>query len=340
MSAERVGLEQRNVAREPCAWVVRGEPGGGESGGGISLVQYNLDNNVVTLGYGDRVIDAPTTVFEDKEMLDAYVELWHEDKGEGEWKESDKKTTRSYFWSSYVWRFCNHVNVEDLVVLPPKREKWIAIGKITGPAERDADRPPGAQLYRQVQWLDKNVPEFNVLEDLWRAATHRRTFSQVGGKDAILQVEFRKRLEHLAKNGYDPGSSESPGAGRSIWSGDEAGVQPNGAIEVAEGAKYQVWVNRYERDSGARRWRLEHDGYTCQVCDLKFEDRYGEFALGYMQVHHVVPLSQITDHDNYKVNPEKDLVAVCPNCHAMLHHHPDKPCSVETLKQEIGKAEG
>ena len=76
------------------------------------------------------------------------------------------------------------------------------------------------------------------------------------------------------------------------------------------------------------------------MCDLKFEDRYGQFSRGYMQVHHIMPLSQIPGHEIYKVNPSTALVAVCPNCHAMLHHHPDKPCTVETLKQEMEKAEG
>ena len=109
--------------------------------------------------------------------------------------------------------------------------------------------------------------------------------------------------------------------------------------EVPEGAKSRVEVNRYERDRNARQKCLDHFDYTCQVCDLRFEDRYGEFAREYMQVHHKVLLSQIADHENYKVNPLTDLVAVCPNCHAMLHHHPDKPCTVEKLKQEMDRAQ-
>ena len=48
----------------------------------------------------------------------------------------------------------------------------------------------------------------------------------------------------------------------------------------------------------------------------------------------------IANHDNHKVNSKTDLVAVCPNCYAMLHHHPDKPCTVETLKQVMMKAQG
>ena len=111
-------------------------------------------------------------------------------------------------------------------------------------------------------------------------------------------------------------------------------------LEVPEGAKTRVEVNRYERDPKARRRCLEHYDYTCQVCDLKFEERYGAFACRYMHAHHIVPLSQIADHDNHTVNPETDLVAVCPNCHAMLHHRSRIPRTVETLGQLMAEAEG
>lgn len=78
---------------------------------------------------------------------------------------------------------------------------------------------------------------------------------------------------------------------------------------------------------------LEHYDYRCEVCGLRFEERYGEFAREYMHVHHKTPLSQIDDHQNHRIIPEADLIAVCPNCHAMLHHHPDKPCDIKTLQQ-------
>ncbi len=320
MAAERVGLEQGNVPRESCVWVVRGEPGGGESVGGSSFVEYNLAKDVVTLGWGDRAIDAPRTVFEDREMLNRYIEQWHEDNKDPERKESEEETT-----VSNVWLFCNEIEVGDLVVLPPIGEKWIAIGEVTGPAERDADRPDGAQLYRQVEWL----PERDLAKVLMSEVPGdlQNSIWSSGTVFSIKKPGAYRRLMRLV----DP----HPG-GRS---GDEAGVRPTIGFEVPEGAKKREEVNRYERDPGARRWRLEHDDYTCQVCGLRFEDRYGEFALGYMQVHHKVPLSQITDHDNYKVNPATDLVAVCPNCHAMLHHHPDRPCTVEKLKQEMKKAQ-
>ena len=48
-----------------------------------------------------------------------------------------------------------------------------------------------------------------------------------------------------------------------------------------------------------------------------FGNRYGELGEGYIHVHHVVPLSKIGKE--YTVDPVKDLIPLCANCHAMVH---------------------
>ena len=44
---------------------------------------------------------------------------------------------------------------------------------------------------------------------------------------------------------------------------------------------------------------------------------------------------------NKTVTSENDYwraINVCPNCHAMPHRHPDRPCSVEELRRLMGEA--
>ena len=84
-----------------------------------------------------------------------------------------------------------------------------------------------------------------------------------------------------------------------------------------EGAKYKITVNAYERDKTARMNCLNYHGYTCKVCGFNFEEKYGSIGKEFIHVHHIVPLSTIGK--TYKVNGIKDLIPVCPNCHAMLH---------------------
>ena len=84
-----------------------------------------------------------------------------------------------------------------------------------------------------------------------------------------------------------------------------------------EGAKKQITVNAYERNSQARKECVEHYGTKCSICDFDFEKKFGDIGKGFIHVHHVKPLSEIDKE--YKINPVKDLRPVCPNCHVMLH---------------------
>jgi 5-methylcytosine-specific restriction protein A len=84
-----------------------------------------------------------------------------------------------------------------------------------------------------------------------------------------------------------------------------------------EGATHQVLVNRYERSSIARQRCIEYNGHCCIVCGIDFEKVYGEIGKGFIHIHHIVPLNEIGEE--YEVDYKKDLIPVCPNCHAMLH---------------------
>ena len=95
-----------------------------------------------------------------------------------------------------------------------------------------------------------------------------------------------------------------------------------------------VVVNRYERNPEAREKCIAAHGYKCEVCGMDFEKTYGEIGKDFIHVHHIVPISTIGNE--YKLDPEKDLVPVCPNCHAMLHRGIDgKVLTVEELKTII-----
>lgn len=101
-----------------------------------------------------------------------------------------------------------------------------------------------------------------------------------------------------------------------------------------EGIKKQILVNRYERSSMARKKCLEHHKPICAVCDMNFVQIYGEIGKDFIHIHHLIPLHKIGKE--YKIDYEKDLIPVCPNCHAMLHRKIEgKEPSIEELKQMI-----
>lgn len=113
-------------------------------------------------------------------------------------------------------------------------------------------------------------------------------------------------------------------------------VRPNPIAEeitkseaLYEGASKVISINVYERNPKASAKCIEYYGCECAVCSFNFEAVYGEIGKNYIHVHHIIPLSEIGT--SYKVDPIKDLIPVCPNCHAMIHRV-KKPLSIKQLK--------
>lgn len=122
------------------------------------------------------------------------------------------------------------------------------------------------------------------------------------------------------------------------WS-SRVGAKPFGGIEeissptpVTRKHVSRVYVNRYERDPKARALCLARYGTTCQVCGKLLEQVYGPAAKDVIHVHHRTPISEIPV--GAQIDPIKDLVPVCPNCHAVIHSRAE-PYSPEEVREMI-----
>lgn len=115
---------------------------------------------------------------------------------------------------------------------------------------------------------------------------------------------------------------------------NEFAIYPNEVSvdeKYIEGAVRSVIVNAYERSEKARKACVEHYGYNCSVCDVNFENVYGEIGKGFIHVHHLKEIHSIGKE--YHVHAINDLRPVCPNCHSMLHR--TKPAmSIEELRNQ------
>lgn len=106
--------------------------------------------------------------------------------------------------------------------------------------------------------------------------------------------------------------------------------------DLYEGMKTKITVNKYERNPIARAKCIEHHECICKVCDFDFYKSYGEIGKGYIHVHHLTPLHTIDEA--YKVDYVKDLIPVCPNCHAMLHRKVDgREPSIDELRNLLNR---
>lgn len=104
-------------------------------------------------------------------------------------------------------------------------------------------------------------------------------------------------------------------------------------VKYWEGSALRVPVTRFERDRKARRKCLEVQGHHCAVCAMSFGDRYGAEVVGLIHVHHVTLLSQ--RGGGYSPDPIRDLVPVCPNCHAVIHATPGKVRSIKEVREML-----
>lgn len=89
---------------------------------------------------------------------------------------------------------------------------------------------------------------------------------------------------------------------------------------LIEGAEYATISDRFERNKKARALCIEAHGAICAICGFDFGKAYGSELAGTIDVHHRRPLSEI--REGYVVDPVRDLVPVCPNCHRVLHSKP------------------
>jgi 5-methylcytosine-specific restriction protein A len=135
-----------------------------------------------------------------------------------------------------------------------------------------------------------------------------------------LPIPVAKSLEELWQKriGGRPGDSEA-----SIPS------------TLPEGAMRKVVVNAYERNPFARKTCIDHYGYQCQVCGVRLEEKFGDIAREFIHVHHIVPIAAIGH--GYDVDPVRDLVPVCPTCHAVMHLQ-SPPLSVAEIKAKLARS--
>lgn len=101
-----------------------------------------------------------------------------------------------------------------------------------------------------------------------------------------------------------------------------------------DGTGKKVYINMYERNPKARKECLKIYGTKCSICGFDAKKVYGDEFEGKIQVHHITPIHE--QGIKYKVNPQIDLIPICPNCHMILHTKVNgKEPSIEELKSKF-----
>ncbi|WP_374344402.1 hypothetical protein [Phenylobacterium sp.] len=171
----------------------------------------------------------------------------------------------------------------------------------------ERDRTTGAMIVEVIEQPPKSIltiGEFGVWE---------RVVTAIGG---------RFGLGHLPPDFPFPPVATSP----------EPEQAPLRSPPLWEGAPVGVELTKYERSREARRQCIDHYGPTCQACTLTYEEKYGAIGAELIHVHHLTPLSEISEA--YEVDPVCDLVPLCATCHHVVHSR-IPPYSVEEVRRAI-----
>lgn len=104
-------------------------------------------------------------------------------------------------------------------------------------------------------------------------------------------------------------------------------------FSLVERRQYRMH-KRIERHSAAGKKVKKYHGTQCQGCGFEFKEKYGEIGDGFIEAHHLRPLSSLQEGVQVSYNIATDFAVLCSNCHRMIHKMPD-PSDLKALQALI-----
>jgi 5-methylcytosine-specific restriction protein A len=108
-------------------------------------------------------------------------------------------------------------------------------------------------------------------------------------------------------------------------------------VSITETRKY-AYHRKVERNRTAARFAKKFHGSRCQACDLEFAERYGNIGKGFIEAHHLRPISTLEEGIPVKYDVAADFAVLCSNCHRMIHRTKE-PSDLAAFRQLIDTEE-
>ena len=108
--------------------------------------------------------------------------------------------------------------------------------------------------------------------------------------------------------------------------------------EYFEGKRVPRLSSFYERNPRLRTAAVKHHGTVCTVCNFDFSKAYGDRGAGFIEVHHLIPVSCLDE--SRPVDPVHEMTVLCSNCHRMIHRRRDAVLTPEQLRAIMSRESG
>lgn len=153
----------------------------------------------------------------------------------------DEKPAANRNFANQMWALCGRIQVGDLIVMPMKTTRQIAIGRCTSGYRYDENAEPNQRHQIGVRWERTDVPRTEIKQDLLYILGAFLTVCRVSRNDAAY------RLEQVLLTGKDPGSRDASGTQTQSASVDVDGPEETTEVDIEDAARNSI-----------RAWLLEN----------------------------------------------------------------------------------
>ena len=188
---------------------------------------------------------------------------------------------------------------------------------------------PDSEKFRNPNGVSLKMSNFLALDPKY----HGRGMSSYSKLDKKIFDEFyndRQRLIKISNAIKGIAQNEKLNSELKYIENDEESI-----LDFVQEGQVLYRLHKYrERNSKIVNFKkkdiLQKTGeLRCEVCNFSFESEFGELGKGFIECHHIKPIST---YDSSLTTQIEDLALVCSNCHRMLHRNISS-LSINDLKE-------
>lgn len=243
---------------------------------------------------------------------------------EDEWDNGVKET--KIIGISFVKSKCKIIKTE-----PPNPGKWRSRGEYY---RVDLQYYMGLRMQFSLKnfiSIYQNEISAELLEDHPKFYPFNLYRNYVRTVEGMYLTQCTNRLYRILKHAVEINIETS-------GDGDSETHETYSHLEYLEGRRYACERQFFARNPQLKKAAIRAHGTTCRICGFDFYKTYGEIGKGYVEMHHLNPLSERpeSEWENGNLTSVEQVAILCANCHRVVHRT-KPPMLVEQLENQMIK---